>query len=271
MAKRTSGEREQFWRDLIGRQPASGLSIAQFCKQTGVSANSFFVWKRRLRLTERSGPTVASRRSRSNVLVKRSRSNSPAAAASPLVPVRLLADPDRRRAPNAAGHRSRVAQWPRAASAGGVQWPRCPRRREGLGSAPRRREGIMLTFPTSLRVFAHRFATDMRKSFDGLCGIIEAQLGQTVESGDLFLFFNRRRDRVKILYFAGDSLVIVYRKLEAGTFETPARLARQATAISSSTSRGIEMRVSDLALILEGIELTSVRRRKRWRRETASA
>ena len=95
----------------------------------------------------------------------------------------------------------------------------------------------MLTFPTSLRVYAHRFATDMRKSFDGLCGIIEAQLGQTVESGDLFLFFNRRRDRVKILYFAGDSLVIVYRKLEAGTFERravgetsnrPTRLRRRA-------------------------------------------
>ena len=49
MAQRTSGEREQFWRDLIGRQPSSGLSIASFCDQAGVSANSFFVWKRRLR------------------------------------------------------------------------------------------------------------------------------------------------------------------------------------------------------------------------------
>ena len=128
----------------------------------------------------------------------------------------------------------------------------------------------MLTLPTSLRVFAHRFATDMRKSFDGLCGIIEAQLGQTVESGDLFLFFNRRRDRVKMLYFAGDSLVIVYRKLEAGTFETPRGWRDAQEKISSSTPRGIEMRVSDLALILEGIELSSVRRRKRWRREIAS-
>ena len=49
MAQRTSGEREQFWRDLIGRQPSSGLSIASFCDQAGVSANSFFVWKSRLR------------------------------------------------------------------------------------------------------------------------------------------------------------------------------------------------------------------------------
>jgi transposase len=79
----------------------------------------------------------------------------------------------------------------------------------------------MLTLPTWLRVFAHRLATDMRKSSDGLCGIIEAQLGPTVESGQPFLFFNRRRDRVKILYFTGDGLVIVHRKLEGGTFECP--------------------------------------------------
>jgi transposase len=128
----------------------------------------------------------------------------------------------------------------------------------------------MLTFPTSLRVFASRTATDMRKSFHGLVGIIESELGQSVESGHLFLFFNRRRDRVKILYFTGDGLVIVYRMLERGTFETPRgwRGAREDDA--TSTSHGIEMRTSDLALILEGIDLASVKRRKRWRRESAT-
>ena len=79
----------------------------------------------------------------------------------------------------------------------------------------------MLALPTTLRVFAHRFATDMRKSFSGLVGLIESELGQQVESGHLFLFFNRRRDRVKILFFSGDGLVILYRLLERGTFETP--------------------------------------------------
>src|SRR5271170_4405021 len=101
---------------------------------------------------------------------------------------------------------------------------RLPRREqspEGPRAAARWRRSVMLTLPTSLRVFAHRFPTDMRKSFHGLVGLVETQLGQSVESGHLFLFFNRRRDRVKILYFAEDSLVIVYRKLEAGTFETP--------------------------------------------------
>jgi transposase len=128
----------------------------------------------------------------------------------------------------------------------------------------------MLTIPTSLRVFAHRFATDMRKSFHGLVGIIESELGQQVESGHLFLFFNRRRDRVKILFFTGDGLMILYRLLERGTFETP-RGWRDKSPKDVPNSQGIELRMSDLALILEGIDLASVKRRKRWRRDAASA
>jgi transposase len=129
----------------------------------------------------------------------------------------------------------------------------------------------MLTLPTSLRVYAHRFATDMRKSFHGLVGIIESELGQQVESGHLFLFFNGRRDRVKILLFTGDGLMILYRLLERGTFETPRGWRAQPPEEAPSVRQGIEVRMSDLALILEGIDLASVKRRKRWRREAASA
>jgi transposase len=120
----------------------------------------------------------------------------------------------------------------------------------------------MLMATSSLRVFAHRGPTDMRKSFSGLVGLVELELGQQVESGHLFLFFNRRRDRVKVLYFVGDGLVIFYKRLERGTFETPAALAER-----QDPSGGVELRLSDLTLILEGIELSSVKRRKRWRRE----
>jgi transposase len=123
----------------------------------------------------------------------------------------------------------------------------------------------MLTLPTSLRVFAKTGPTDMRKSFDGLVGIVERELGQQVESGDLFLFFNRRSDRVKVLWFTGDGLVIWYRRLESGTFEVP-RAARAVQDDGSPSPAGIEIRLSDLALILEGIDLASVRRRPRWRR-----
>lgn len=129
----------------------------------------------------------------------------------------------------------------------------------------------MLTLPSSLRVYAHRFATDMRKSFHGLVGIIESELGQQVESGHLFLFFNGRRDRVKILLFTGDGLMILYRLLERGTFETPRGWLAQRPEEAPSVRQGIEVRMSDLALILEGIDLASVKRRKRWRREAASA
>jgi transposase len=123
----------------------------------------------------------------------------------------------------------------------------------------------MLTLPSSLRVFAKTGPTDMRKSFEGLVGVVERELGQQVESGDLFLFFNRRGDRVKVLWFAGDGLVIWYKRLELGTFEVP-KPAMAVREDGSTSPAGIEMRLSDLTLILEGIDLASVRRRPRWRR-----
>jgi hypothetical protein len=123
----------------------------------------------------------------------------------------------------------------------------------------------MLMLPTSLHVFAKSGPTDMRRSFDGLVGLVENELHQQVESGDLFLFFNRRGDRVKVLWFAGDSLVIWYRRLESGTFEVP-KAARGIREDGETSPAGIEMRMSDLTLILEGIDLASVRRRPRWRR-----
>lgn len=125
----------------------------------------------------------------------------------------------------------------------------------------------MLMLPSTLRVFAYSRPTDMRKSFAGLGGLVEQELGQQVESGHLFLFFNRRRDRVKVLCFVGDGLLILYRCLERGTFEMP----RVAVAEGKEAPAAIEMRASDLALILEGIELTSVRRRKRWRPRQAAS
>jgi transposase len=105
----------------------------------------------------------------------------------------------------------------------------------------------------------------MRKSFDGLCGLVEQHLRQNVESGQLFLFFNRRRDRVKVLQFVGDGMIIFYKRLERGTFETPRTTTPRETR-NGAAAPGVEMRASDLALLLEGIDLSSVRHRRRWRR-----
>jgi transposase len=125
----------------------------------------------------------------------------------------------------------------------------------------------MLTWPTSLRVFACLAPTDMRKSFDGLCGIVEQHLRQNVESGQLFLFFNRRRDRVKVLQLVDDGMIIFYKRLERGTFEIPQTAS--AREPQDADAPAVEMRASDLALLLEGIDLRSVRRRQRWRRSEA--
>ena len=79
----------------------------------------------------------------------------------------------------------------------------------------------MLSLSTSTRIFISLGATDMRKGFDGLCGLVTSQLQQDPLSGSLFLFINRRRDRLKILYWDGDGLAIWYRRLEQGTFQLP--------------------------------------------------
>jgi transposase len=118
----------------------------------------------------------------------------------------------------------------------------------------------MLSLPYPLRVFAATAPTDMRKSFSGLVGLVEKDLGQQVEAGGLFLFFSRRRNAVKVLFFTGDGLAIFYRRLERGTFELPQAVDARGDV------KGIELKMSELTLILEGIELASVKRRRRWSR-----
>src|SRR5579863_8706952 len=99
----------------------------------------------------------------------------------------------------------------------------------------------------AVRVFLCTRPTDLRRGFDGLSGLVREGFGQDPLSGHLFLFLNRRRDRIKILYFDRDGLVIWYKRLEVGCFQglepTPgvARL---------SGAAGIELSATDLALIL---------------------
>lgn len=127
-----------------------------------------------------------------------------------------------------------------------------------------------MSLPAQVKVFAALGPTDMRKSFHGLVGIVEKELGQQVESGDLFLFFNRKRDRLKVLCFTGDGLLILYKKLEAGTFEPlrgPADVDDRAHDDPSQAAPYLTLRGRDLALLLEGIELSSVKQRAWWRHE----
>jgi len=117
-------------------------------------------------------------------------------------------------------------------------------------------------FSAAVRVFLCTQPTDMRKSFDGLFGMVREFLGQDPLSGHLFLFLNRRRDRAKILLWERDGLVIWYKRLEAGSFQS-----LDPTASTPTTgSAGLELSVTDLAMILGGIDLSTARRRKRYSR-----
>jgi transposase len=122
---------------------------------------------------------------------------------------------------------------------------------------------VLAQFPASVRIFLCTQPTDMRKSFDGLMGQVHSFVGQDPLSGHLFLFLNRRRDRVKILFWDRDGLVIWYKRLEAGTFQ---QLDTTSQSNPTTGSAGVELSVTDLALLLNGIDLATARRRKRYSR-----
>lgn len=107
--------------------------------------------------------------------------------------------------------------------------------------------------PTKIYLYAK--PADMRKSFDGLHAIVQSEFERDVCTGDLFVFLNRRLDRVKLLYWDRDGLAIWMKRLERGTFQRPRRSAQGAQ---------VEMDATDLSLLLSGIELSSVKRRPRY-------
>jgi transposase len=78
----------------------------------------------------------------------------------------------------------------------------------------------MLSIAPPPTIYLHAGATDMRKSFDGLSGIIRGSFGGDPADGSLFLFVNKRRDRLKALWWDGDGFALWYKRLEQGTFES---------------------------------------------------
>jgi transposase len=113
----------------------------------------------------------------------------------------------------------------------------------------------MLSFPPSpqVRIFVARDVVDMREGFDGLCGTVIDLFDEDPQSGHLFLFFNRRRDRVKALIWEPSGLWLLYKRLEHGRFKVFDR-------VSEHTGH-YEMSSTDLALLLDGIDLRGARRR----------
>ena len=120
----------------------------------------------------------------------------------------------------------------------------------------------MLSWSLPGRVFLCLTPTDMRKSFDGLMGLVQAQLGQDPLSGDLFVFRSKRGDRVKLLYWDADGLAIWYKRLEEGTFVFP----KPDTQRVQVGAQGLQIRAAELAMLLDGIDLNGIQRRKRYQK-----
>lgn len=107
--------------------------------------------------------------------------------------------------------------------------------------------------PTKIYLYAK--PVDMRRSFDGLHAIVQSEFRRDIRDGDVFVFLNRRLDRVKLLHWDRDGMAIWMKRLERGTFQRPACPPKGVQ---------VEMDATDLTLLLSGIELTSVKRRPRY-------
>lgn len=118
----------------------------------------------------------------------------------------------------------------------------------------------MIALPPQIRVFLHRRPTDMRKSFHGLIALTEAELKQDPLSGSFFAFVNRRRDRIKILYWGQTGFCIWYQQLQRGTYQLPCHE-------SLDQRDALEVSRAQLSLILDGIDLASARQRLRFERK----
>lgn len=111
----------------------------------------------------------------------------------------------------------------------------------------------MLMFSPAVKIFLCAQATDMRRSFDKLAEMTRSVLAQDPLSGHLFVFFNRPRDRVKILFWDRSGFCLYYKRLEEGSFRVP-KLDNSSAQIDAA----------ELALILEGIDLAGATRQKRF-------
>jgi transposase len=118
---------------------------------------------------------------------------------------------------------------------------------------------MMLSLPASVRIWLATQPTDLRKSFDSLAEVVRQHLRADPLSGQLFVFKNKRGDRVKLLYWDEDGYVILYKRLEVGTFRFP-----------PANDQGVQIRAADLQMLLDGVDLSSVKRCQRYQRPAPS-
>lgn len=116
----------------------------------------------------------------------------------------------------------------------------------------------MFWTPGSLSFYFYRQPTDMRKSFDGLCGLVAALPNHDPLNGSVYIFINKRKNRIKLLLWDSDGFWIFYKRLEKGTFQVLFDQVRQ---------EALEWSYDQLLLVLSGIDLDSVKRRPRYKKQ----
>lgn len=114
----------------------------------------------------------------------------------------------------------------------------------------------MLSIPPTVRIYLATTPTDMRKSHDGLAAIVEHGLKADPLSGHLFVFRNKRADRIKVIYWDRDGYALWYKRLEAGRVNFP--------AVAEGVAQ-VTITATEWAMLLGGVELSSVRRHKRFK------
>lgn len=112
----------------------------------------------------------------------------------------------------------------------------------------------MFTLSSQHRFLLYSEPTDMRKSFDGLSGIVKNQLLANPRSGDVFMFINKSRDKIKLLHWYGAGYNLYYKRLERGTFEFPSYQLKNGS---------IKLDYVRLVMILDGISIINIANRKR--------
>lgn len=120
----------------------------------------------------------------------------------------------------------------------------------------------MLGLPPTVRIWLSAQPADLRKSFDSLAALVREGLQGNPLSGDIFVFRNKAANRVKLLVWEEDGYAIWYKRLEAGTFLFPAAPEAQPR---------VEIRAADLVMLLAGVDLSSVKRGKRYHHPVARA
>lgn len=115
----------------------------------------------------------------------------------------------------------------------------------------------MLNLPSTVRIYVAAVSVDLRKGFDGLAAATRTLIRQNPTSGHIFVFLNARRNRAKLLVFEPSGFWLLYKRLERGQFEWPHAPA--------DGCRHIEIDSTELALMLEGIDLRGASRRPTWK------